>query len=53
VLAEVAGAIREGRISGRRLQEYCRARYDIDRLASAWCEALLSPPEEWRMVPRA
>ena len=52
-LADMAAAIRDGRVSRERLQAYCRARYDVTRLTAAWSEALLCPPREWQLVPRA
>ncbi len=39
--------IRAGRIVGRRLQDYHRARYGHERLARLWSQALLEPEQFW------
>jgi len=47
-IERMAQAIRSGQIDGQRLQEYHRARYGYDRLASRWLEALLHPQDFWK-----
>jgi glycosyltransferase involved in cell wall biosynthesis len=46
-IREMERQIRAGRICGRRLQEYHRARYGYEHLASLWSQALLEPESFW------
>jgi glycosyltransferase involved in cell wall biosynthesis len=52
-IAEMAVAIRTGRVSGPRLQEYHRRRYSCEKLACLWAEALLEPERFWAERRRA
>ncbi|MGO9209646.1 MAG: glycosyltransferase family 4 protein [Terriglobales bacterium] len=45
---EMECEIRAGKIVGRRLQDYHRARYGHERLAGLWSQALLEPEQFWR-----
>jgi len=44
---EMECEIRAGKIVGRRLQDYHRARYGHERLAGLWSQALLEPEQFW------
>jgi len=44
--------IRAGKIGGRRLQDYHRARYGYERLAALWSKALLEPESCWTPRPQ-
>jgi len=46
-IREMECEIRAGKIVGRRLQDYHRARYGHDRLAGLWSQALLEPEQFW------
>ncbi|MFI5089787.1 MAG: glycosyltransferase family 4 protein [Terriglobales bacterium] len=49
---EMECEIRAGKIVGRRLQDYHRARYGHERLAGLWSQALLEPEQFWRARSR-
>jgi len=46
-IKEMECEIRAGKIVGRRLQDYHRARYGHERLAGLWWQALLEPEQFW------
>jgi len=49
---EMERGIRAGKIVGRRLQDYHRARYGYERVAALWSQALLEPESLWRARPQ-
>jgi len=46
-IREMEYEIRAGKIVGRRLQDYHRARYGHERLAGLWSQVLLEPEQFW------
>lgn len=50
-IEEMARRIRDGRISGERLQQYHRSHFGYENVSRRWLEALLNPEEFWDLRP--